>query len=916
MINRISLFPKFFAIMFSLVTIRSAIATSPAKPGVIPSPQVIAAQQIFAETYATGGLVSAIQRVKAERSNTNRDLRADTLFMSFPVIVGNYADAGEPAYPIQNLQDELFDGPWPTPTMREHYLEMSYGLFQLSGHVYGWYPVSQGHAYYEGSQTEPYDNGFIGTPGGVGSFLRETLLMADSSVDFSQYDNDGPDGIANSGDDDGTVDACFFVHSGRGGEGGGPSIWSHRSRYAGWWGSAFVTNDQSANGGYIRVNDYIIQPAMSTSSGMIEIGVFSHEFGHAIGLPDLYDTDYSSSGVGNWCLMSGGSWNTPIRPAHMSAWCKEILGWLEPVLVTDNIDANEIPNVEQHPYALKLWRNGVLDPWTSWYGLGLSVGREYYLVENRQRIGTDVHLVGTGLLVWHIDNTQYGNSNEAHRLVDMAAADGTFGNGTSAGDPWPGTTDNRNFDFETIPPAIAWDGSNTQVAIRNISDSDTTMSADLEVHETVPHLALSEFDLYDETGDDIMEPGETFEVWIHVTNTGGLATGIEATISSESPAVQVTSSSATIPDLDFMNTAIGNLPFELIVSDTAHTSVVSLNIAITSIENADTMRYTITVGIGSPEVGLVDNDGSTGTSGDVLSYYAKALDSLEVVFKTWDVATQGQPDSLWFSTKPIVVWFTGNHQSPLTAEAVTNLQTYLENGGRLLLTGQHVGDDFLQFPAFFNNVLGAAVTSLDAHEDYVFGQPDHMGMTSQSRFLLTAADGAHNQSGTDVVEPTNIGQSLFYYPFLQASAGVYQANSFYRTIYLAFGFEAVSNTLAEGMQTRENLLDTFLSWLRMPTTDLAPESPLSMALHYELQAAYPNPFNPSVSLKLSQMAGQAGGVHIFDLVGRQIAQLSITQGQQSVTWQPDHELSSGLYFAQLWQAGIPTGPVLKLTFLK
>ncbi|PIZ68583.1 MAG: hypothetical protein COY19_03550 [Candidatus Marinimicrobia bacterium CG_4_10_14_0_2_um_filter_48_9] len=118
------------------------------------------------------------------------------------------------------------------------------------------------------------------------------------------------------------------------------------------------------------------------------------------------------------------------------------------------------------------------------------------------------------------------------------------------------------------------------------------------------------------------------------------------------------------------------------------------------------------------------------------------------------------------------------------------------------------------------------------------------------------------------------------------------------------------------MQTRENLLDTFLSWLRMPTTDLAPESPLSMALHYELQAAYPNPFNPSVSLKLSQMAGQAGGVHIFDLVGRQIAQLSITQGQQSVTWQPDHELSSGLYFAQLWQAGIPTGPVLKLTFLK
>lgn len=915
MINRFSLFPKIFTLVIFLATITSAVAMSPAKPGVLPSPAVITAQQLFAETYQTGGLAAAIQRVKAERMNANRDVQADSLYMSFPVIVGNYADAGEPAYPIQNLQDELFDGPWTTPTMREHYLEMSYGLFHLSGHVYGWYPVSHGHAYYEGSQSEPYDNGFIGTPGGVGSFLRETLLIADSTVDFSQYDNDGPDGIPDSGDDDGKVDACFFVHSGRGGEGGGPSIWSHRSSYAGWWGSAFVTNDSSANGGFIRVNDYIIQPALSTSSGMIEIGVFSHEFGHAIGLPDLYDTDYSSSGIGDWCLMSGGSWNTPTRPAHMSAWCKEVLGWLEPILVTDNVAGVDIPNVEEHPYALKLWRNGVLDPWTSWYGLGLSVGREYYLVENRQRIGTDVHLVGTGLLIWHIDNSQNSNSNDAHRLVDMAAADGTFGNGTSAGDPWPGSTDNRNFDFETVPPAIGWDGSNTQVAIRNISDSDTTMYADLEVHETMPHLALADFDLYDQTGDDIMEPGETFEVWIHVTNTGGLATGVEATLTSESPAVQVTSASASIPDLDFMETAIGDLPFELLVSDTAHTGVVRLEVALTSVENADTIRYTITVGIGSPEVGLVDNDGSINASGDVISYYTKALDSLQVVFKTWDVASQGQPDSTWFATKPIVVWFSGSRQSPLTSESVANLGNYLDEGGRLLLTGQHVGSSFIQFPEFFHEYLGAEVTSYDAHEDYVFGQPGNMGMTIQDRFLLTAADGAHNQNGTDVVEPYNIGQSLFYYPFLQSSAGAYQANSLYRTIYLGFGFEAVSNTLAEGTQTRENLLDTFLSWLRMPTTDLIAE-PLQLANNDELLAAYPNPFNPSVSLKLSQRAGQSGSVHVFDLAGREVASLSIVKGQESVTWRPDRQLGSGLYFAQLWQSGTPTGPVLKLTFLK
>ncbi|MCF7796603.1 MAG: M6 family metalloprotease domain-containing protein, partial [Candidatus Marinimicrobia bacterium] len=581
------------------------VAMSPAKPGVTPSAKVLEFHQRAAQTYHMGGLAAALQRVKASQFNINRDMASDTLYMSFPVIVGNYADAGDPAYPIQNLQQELFDGPWPTITMREHYLEMSYNQFHLSGDVYGWYPVSQGHAYYEGSQTEPFDNGFTGPPGGVGAFLQETLIQADTTVDFSQYDNDGPDGIANSGDDDGFVDACFFVHSGRGGEGGGPYIWSHRYRYSAWWGSAFTTNDSSANGGMIRVNDYIMQPALSTSGGMIEIGVFSHEFGHAIGLPDLYDTDYSSDGIGRWGLMGGGSWNTPTEPAHLSAWSKEVLGWVTPVLIEENINYMEIPNVVENPYVLKLWRFGQPDPWTSWWGPGLDVGREYYLVENRQRIGSDVHLVGTGLLIWHVDNTQSTNSNDSHRMVDMAAADGTFGNGTSSGDPWPGSTNNRNFDFETIPAAIGWDGTNTQVAVLNISDSDSTMYADVEVYESTPHLSLADFEIYDADGDEVLVPGELFEVWAEVTNSGGAATGISGSIFSESPYVEVISGTAEFENLDFMESAMGNLPFELLVADSAQTGVIDLTIQFTATETEDTSSYVISVGIGTPEVGLV-----------------------------------------------------------------------------------------------------------------------------------------------------------------------------------------------------------------------------------------------------------------------------------------------------------------------
>ena len=70
----------------------------------------------------------------------------------------------------------------------------------------------------------------------------------------------------------------------------------------------YTTNDTNALGIQVKVDDYIIQPALSGSTGnkMIEIGIFCHEFGHVLGLPDLYDTDDSSPGIGEWGLMGSG----------------------------------------------------------------------------------------------------------------------------------------------------------------------------------------------------------------------------------------------------------------------------------------------------------------------------------------------------------------------------------------------------------------------------------------------------------------------------------------------------------------------------------------------------------------------------------------------------------------------------------
>src|SRR2546426_4775425 len=88
------------------------------------------------------------------------------------------------------------------------------------------------------------------------------------------------------------------------------------------------------------------------------LGVSVHEFGHDLGLPDLYDTDYSSDGAGIWDVMSEGAWNGAPRgssPAMFSAWSKIRLGWFTPTFGPfDVVAATPIPPIETHAFAFRL----------------------------------------------------------------------------------------------------------------------------------------------------------------------------------------------------------------------------------------------------------------------------------------------------------------------------------------------------------------------------------------------------------------------------------------------------------------------------------------------------------------------------------------------------------------------------------
>lgn len=455
-----SVFSKIlFFILFALTPI---MADVPA-PGVAMPAYVRKALTLMAQSARQSNLAQMVQRKKENNVARAMGSAATPLSVNIPLLLGRYSDSVN-RFSRDAFQNQIFDNN-PTGTMIDYYNEISYGQFQLSGGAFGWHKAPQTQKFYVGGES--------GLGGGGARFARDVAVAADPAVDFSQYD----------ADNDGYVDVIMVVHTGAGAETGeSNNIWSHRWSLNAAANSSpgimpqgeYVTDDPWPGhpGEFVKVNDYIIQPELSGSAGgLIDIGVFCHEFGHAIGLPDLYDTDYSSQGIGRWGLMAGGSYGGdgrhPGSPAHMCAWSKEFLGWIQPRIVSlETLDLS-ISNIESNSdQSLKVYMNG--EP-----------GPEYFLIENRQKIGFDTYLNGDGLLIWHIDQDvidRKGSSNsinndERRKGIDLEEADGRADldfnrSAGDSGDPFPGSTNNTLFNSSSTPNSDSNDGVDSGVAVQ------------------------------------------------------------------------------------------------------------------------------------------------------------------------------------------------------------------------------------------------------------------------------------------------------------------------------------------------------------------------------------------------------------------------------------------------------------------
>ncbi|MDK9700468.1 MAG: M6 family metalloprotease domain-containing protein [bacterium] len=457
---------KFFSLSLLFLGLFGFVLSSQAMP---PAPELLSRLQsgeIDEPYFLRNEQTLRMQGVEAPHVVNWRNRATDeTDTTNFPALLLLVDFSDQPTRTSATFFDSLMFGN-SQGKVNHFYKEISYQTLYFSTQNWpsavGWIRAPQTYDYYVNGQ-----NGMGDYPRNCQRLVEDVVNIANASINFANYDIDN----------DGTVDGLMIVHSGEGAEltGSGNDIWSH----------AWSTADPVSVDGK-TVTSYNTVPEFWQSPGDMTCGVFAHEMGHSFfGLPDLYDTDYSSEGIGRWSLMAGGSWNGArgASPAHPDAYCRIAMGFATATNVTTALMNQQIQAVENHGTIYRMWRNGG------------ATGNQYFLVENRQQVGYDIGIPSNGLLIYHIDRSTNSNRNEwypgnttnGHFRVALEQADGRWdlehgNNGGDTGDPFPGSSVNRNFTTSTIPNSRSYTNSTTQVAVMGISNSGLTMTADLQVN--------------------------------------------------------------------------------------------------------------------------------------------------------------------------------------------------------------------------------------------------------------------------------------------------------------------------------------------------------------------------------------------------------------------------------------------------
>ena len=302
-------------------------------------------------------------------------------------------------------------------SIRDYFVAQSYGKFAIDFDVKGPYTAKNKYAYYGRN----VDYGGVSFDDRPYELIIEACKAADPEVDFKNYDWDG----------DGEVDQVYVVYAGHGEASyDDPElIWPHESIISGHTGAPLTLQGMT-------IDTYACGNELDSSDRIFGIGTICHEFSHCLGLPDVYDIEYSgeTETPGQFDLMDAGNYNGDgWYPAGYSAFERMFCGWLEPRRVGSVADVGELQPLHLHPDA------AIIEQFEG--------STNYYLVENRVKESWDKFLPSHGLIAWHINydlevwklnRVNVDPNNMGITIVDLADVP-SYGTAISA----PEKTDSR-----------------------------------------------------------------------------------------------------------------------------------------------------------------------------------------------------------------------------------------------------------------------------------------------------------------------------------------------------------------------------------------------------------------------------------------------------------------------------------------
>lgn len=349
-----------------------------------------------------------------------------------------------------------------TGSARDYFRASSNGVFEPNFVVVGPYNLPRDSKFYGEEKDGNHDNA-------PGQMIIDACNAADDDVDFTEFDTDN----------DGILDNVFVYYAGHNqAEGGGANtIWPHRSA---------IMSSITCDG--VKLYDYACTSEFRGSSGtsMCGIGTFCHEFGHVLGLPDLYVTDYESNHATpkSWDIMDQGSYNNKGRtPPTYSSYERFYLGWLEPIQLTGGSYTLN-PLVESNEAYLFAVENHNL--------LGKNPNpAEFFMIENRQKVGIDeLGVPAAGMLVTHVYynegawNANRPNNDPDKQGVQIYCASGTTSNPSA--NTYPGSR-NVTSCFFTLR-----DGTECPIGLSNIREENRIIYFDYPKGEGFANIQIKQ----------------------------------------------------------------------------------------------------------------------------------------------------------------------------------------------------------------------------------------------------------------------------------------------------------------------------------------------------------------------------------------------------------------------------------------